>query len=89
MFTDVDYDVECRQLDPGDMLILYTDGVTETQNGEDDYGEERVRQFLQGCSSFGARSLVDACIADLSKFRGQAAATDDITFLAARRSVPN
>src|SRR5277367_3791149 len=30
MFSDVEYGVECIQLDPGDTLILYTDGVTET-----------------------------------------------------------
>jgi len=89
MFTDVEYEVESGQLDPGDTLILYTDGVTETHNGEDDYGEDRVRRFLLDCRGFGARSLVDACISDLSLFRGQAAPTDDITFMAARRCVPD
>jgi sigma-B regulation protein RsbU (phosphoserine phosphatase) len=85
MFTDVEYDVECRQLDPGDALILYTDGLTETHDRDEDYGEERVQQMLRACSDFSARALVDACIADLAAFRGEAAATDDITFLAAHR----
>lgn len=89
MFTGVEYDIECRQLDPGDTLVLYTDGVTETSNQDDDYGEHRVEQVLRRCRESDPRSLVDACIEDLAAFRGQSAPTDDVTFMAARRSVGN
>ena len=87
MFTDVEYEVECRQLDPGDTLILYTDGVTETYNGDDDYGCQRVEEMLRRCFSHDPRSLVDACIADLAAFRGHSSATDDVTLMAVRRSM--
>lgn len=84
MFTDVEYDIECHQLNPGDTLILYTDGVSESWNGDDAYGDQRIEEMLLRCFSSGPRSLVDACIADLADFRGQSAATDDVTFMAAR-----
>jgi len=86
MFTDVEYDVECHQLDPGDTLILYTDGVTETHNGDDDYGDQRMEDMLRRCFEHNPRKLVDACIEDLAAFRGHSSATDDVTLMAVRRS---
>jgi len=85
MFSDVAYGVECIQLDPGDTLILYTDGVTETSNQQDDYGDERVDQLLRRCLDLNPRALVDACVEDLATFRGSAAALDDVTLMAVRR----
>jgi len=87
MFTGVEYEVERLQMDAGDTLVLYTDGVTETHNGEDDdYGCQRVEEILQRCLSHNPRSLIDACLADLAAFRGHSHASDDITLLAARRN---
>jgi sigma-B regulation protein RsbU (phosphoserine phosphatase) len=86
MFSDVEYGVECCQLDPGDTLILYTDGVTETSNQEDDYGDQRVQQMLRHCFDWKPRALVDACIEDLAAFRGSPTATDDVTLMAVRRA---
>jgi sigma-B regulation protein RsbU (phosphoserine phosphatase) len=86
MFSEVEYGVECYQLDPGDTLILYTDGVTETTNQDDDYGEERVEQLLRRCLNLDPRALVDACMDDVAAFRGASPASDDITLMAVRRS---
>jgi phosphoserine phosphatase RsbU/P len=85
MFTEVEYEVESHQLEAGDTLILYTDGVSETHHGDDDYGDERMEQMLRRCFDYDARSLVDACISDLAAFRGRAGAADDVTFMAVRR----
>lgn len=85
MFGDVEYGVECHQLEPGDSLVLYTDGVSETRNPEGDYGDARVEQVVRRSLHHDPRALVDACIADLAAFRGRAAASDDITVLAVRR----
>jgi sigma-B regulation protein RsbU (phosphoserine phosphatase) len=86
MFTGVEYEVERHQLDAGDTLVLYTDGVTETHNGEDDdYGCQRVEEVLRRCFNHNPRSLVDACVADLAAFRGHSTAMDDVTLMAVRR----
>ena len=87
MFSNVEYGVECYQLDPGDILILYTDGVSETSNQQEDYGDEGVAQMLRRCLNLNPRALVDACIEDLARFRGSSAATDDVTLMAVRRAV--
>jgi len=86
MFTDVEYEVESHQMDPGDTLILYTDGVSETRNGDADYGDQRLEQLLRRCFQLNPRSLVDACIEDLTAFRGHSRPADDLTFMAARRN---
>jgi sigma-B regulation protein RsbU (phosphoserine phosphatase) len=89
MFSDVEYEVERHQLDPGDTLVLYTDGVTETQNGaDDDYGCERVEEILQRCFMHNPRALVDCCLEDLATFRGHNNTTDDVTLMAIRRNHP-
>jgi sigma-B regulation protein RsbU (phosphoserine phosphatase) len=89
MFSDVEYDVEHHQLDPGDTLVLYTDGVTETQNSaDDDYGCERVEEILRRCFQHDPRALVDSCLEDLAAFRGDNHATDDLTLMAIRRNPP-
>jgi sigma-B regulation protein RsbU (phosphoserine phosphatase) len=85
MFTEVEYEVERHQLNSGDTLILYTDGVSETRNGDDDYGDGRMEQMLRRCSDFDPRLLVDACMADLAAFRGHSTAADDVTLMAVRR----
>jgi len=86
MFTDVEYEVECHQMERGDTLLLYTDGVSETHNGDDEYGNERVEEILRRCCDHDARSLVAACLADLTEFRGHSNATDDVTLMAVRRT---
>ena len=62
------------------------DGVTETHNGDDDYGDQRMEDMLRRCFDHNPRKLVDACIADLAAFRGHSIATDDVTLMAVRRS---
>jgi sigma-B regulation protein RsbU (phosphoserine phosphatase) len=86
MFTGVEYEVERHQMDPGDTLILYTDGVSETRNGDADYGDQRLEQMLRRCFDLSPRSLVDACIEDLTTFRGHSRPADDLTFMAVRRN---
>jgi len=87
MFTDVEYSVECAQLEPGETLLFYTDGVTETAHRDEEYGQGRLEQLLDNCRSTDLRSLLDCCIEELSQFRGAGQATDDITLMAVRRSV--
>jgi serine phosphatase RsbU (regulator of sigma subunit)/CHASE2 domain-containing sensor protein len=82
---DFPYPLEHRQLSPGDMLLLYTDGVTETENGSQAlYSTARLAQLLSSAPAESARSVVDFVREDVRQFSNGAEQTDDITLLAIR-----
>ena len=70
------------QLDPGDTLYLYTDGVTEATNAQEAlYGEERLFRLLSGDCGTSAQAICAAVKADVDEFAGEAEQFDDITML--------
>ena len=73
-------------LDPGDMLVLYSDGVTEANNGAyDEYGEDRFIDVLKRYREAPATAIVEAVARDLSDFAAGAPQADDITLVVAKR----
>jgi phosphoserine phosphatase RsbU/P len=87
MFSDGGYRSEKFNLDPGDLLLIYTDGVSEARNREDEeYGEERIVEALRRGTSVSAREAVESCFQELAKFVGGAALTDDLTVMAIQRA---
>ena len=77
---------ETFQLQPGDTLLLYTDGVTEAINSESmEYGEERLEALLKASSPSSCLQLIDALKADVKAFEGDEEQSDDITLLAIKR----
>lgn len=78
---------ECRaRLAPGDLLLLYTDGVPETarEDGER-FGDERLaRAFARQLDGRPAWEAVAALGEELARFRGSAAQEDDVTLLVVR-----
>jgi len=68
------------QLAPGDLLVLYTDGVTEAQNPQEAlFGEERLLESAQTNLGRPAQDIRDAIITDIYEFVGDAPQFDDIT----------
>ena len=75
------------QMDEGDSLILYSDGVSESMNGEEAlYGDQRLADVAAAHASEGAAQLVAACLADVKQFRQDAATVDDTTLMVLRRT---
>ena len=73
-------------LAPGDMLLLYTDGVTEAENWEtDQFGMERLEAAVLATLGQPARRIVEEVIARVTTFAGGAPQSDDITCLAVVR----
>lgn len=89
MFCDATYQVQRVRLDPGDLLVLYTDGVTEARNRDEaEYGAERLLARAAGLASrpdAGARSVLAGCLADLARFCAGASPADDVTLMVVRR----
>ena len=73
-------------LEPGDLLMLYTDGVTEGADAAGDmWGEERLLATLRRCSSDACAAIVATVAAEVRTFEGDSGPADDVTLLAARR----
>ncbi|HEV3114787.1 MAG TPA: SpoIIE family protein phosphatase [Candidatus Binataceae bacterium] len=79
------YSVEQRQLAAGEMLLLYTDGVTEAEDRQNSfYGEARLEQVLASAPRTGAHAVVDFVREEVRHFAAGAEQADDITLLAVR-----
>jgi sigma-B regulation protein RsbU (phosphoserine phosphatase) len=71
---------------PGDTLVLYTDGLTEARNRtEEEYGEPRLLALLQRSTHRAPADLVKVLVEDLSAFRSGADVLDDLAILVLRR----
>jgi len=86
---DVAWKQETVQLAPGDVLLLYTDGITESQDlREEFFGEKRLLKTAQANRERSAQDIQDALIAEVLKFAGDAPQFDDITLMVVIRGLP-
>lgn len=73
------------QLDPGTVLFVYTDGLTESTNKKKElYGERRLLETLNRCGSTQPEDILKNVSADAMDFTGSASQFDDITMLCLR-----
>jgi phosphoserine phosphatase RsbU/P len=81
--------VPCEvQLAPGDLVLLYTDGVTDTRRSSGErFGDERLLAVVEDARGGTARDLVEAIVGAIAEFQGDEPAADDVTIVALRRSV--
>lgn len=83
--SDWAYEGQQTQLKPGDMLFLYTDGLSETMNNKGELlGRQRVQQLASEHSQDTAQQLVELMEAEVHRHAGDAEQNDDITLLAIR-----
>jgi sigma-B regulation protein RsbU (phosphoserine phosphatase) len=81
-----DYARQERRLEPGDLVVIYTDGVTEAANpAGEEYGLERLIGLCRGHASEGVASVAEAMQLGLDAFAQGVPFADDRTFLLVRR----
>jgi phosphoserine phosphatase RsbU/P len=74
------------QLNKGDVLYLYTDGINEAMNEDfEEYTYPRLETLLKEIHLKSAKEIVDASVVSVKEFAGKAPQSDDITLLAIRR----
>jgi adenylate cyclase len=79
------YSIEQRQLAPGEMVLAYTDGVTEAQDTSHAlYSSARLTRLLASAPLTTAKAVVDFVLDDVHRFAAGAEQADDITLLAVR-----
>lgn len=81
MFRDSRYYEYYATIEPGQILVLYTDGVTEATNlAGEEYGRDRLVEAVRRCRELPAREMIDVLHRDLMEWTGGRGATDDVTF---------
>ena len=83
LFDGLPYEAHSLDCQAGEMLLLYTDGVTEAMNAAGElYGEKRLEAAANADAGEGPEALVRAVRADVASFAQDAEQSDDITILA-------
>jgi sigma-B regulation protein RsbU (phosphoserine phosphatase) len=73
-------------LEPGDAIILYTDGVTEAFNVEkQEFEEKNLEKTLRSVPGAGSQEIIEAITEDVNDFAGEEPQSDDITVLTLKR----
>ena len=85
-FADATFTEKTSVIEPGDVVLLYTDGLTETRDSDRGfYGEGPVLATLSAAHGRSAEAIRDSLVEDVRAFRGEAEAFDDLTLLVVER----
>jgi sigma-B regulation protein RsbU (phosphoserine phosphatase) len=88
VLPDAPYAAFAAEIEPGDRLLLYTDGVTEAANAKDEeYGEGRVLAWLTAQRAAEDRALIEGLVADVLRFGSPVRPRDDMTAMVVTRHV--
>ena len=84
LFPDADYEDGHIDLQPGDLLVAVTDGVTEARQANgDEFGEERLQAFVRDASGGSPEAIASSLAATLRDWMAGAEQHDDVTFVIA------
>jgi sigma-B regulation protein RsbU (phosphoserine phosphatase) len=85
LIPEAKYSVERATLEPGDTLLLFSDGVTEAADpGDQEFGVSRLRELLAGQHDAPLERLQQAIVEAVERFTGGATQADDFTLLLVR-----
>ena len=82
MFDFASYQARTFRLDKGDILVVYSDGLTDAQNRQEEmFGEERLLTLIRQGAPLGSHTLEQEFLKAISEFTQGMPQTDDITFM--------
>jgi sigma-B regulation protein RsbU (phosphoserine phosphatase) len=82
MFPRADYEEATVDLQPGDVLVAFTDGVPEALNPNDEeFGDERLRELLSRSAHLPADQIAARIVEEVKNWIRDAPQYDDLTFL--------
>jgi sigma-B regulation protein RsbU (phosphoserine phosphatase) len=88
MFPDASYRIGTTQIGPGDVLCLFTDGIVEGRNNDnEEYGDHRLVRQLRKCTGLHAQDILARIYEDVSGFVAGVEARDDLTLVIIKRKV--
>ncbi|MFZ4589759.1 MAG: PP2C family protein-serine/threonine phosphatase, partial [Ignavibacteria bacterium] len=84
--SGIGYDSGKVKLDDKDVLVLYTDGVSEARNtAKDEYSEERIIRVVNKCRKDGSESIQNCLLEDIKVFTKGENQYDDITMIVLKK----
>jgi sigma-B regulation protein RsbU (phosphoserine phosphatase) len=86
MFRDASFNAAHVRLSGGDLLFLFTDGLSEANGDDGEYGVDRLTKLIGGLAVCCAEGVISACLEDLRCFAGTNPGVDDVTLLAIRHA---
>jgi sigma-B regulation protein RsbU (phosphoserine phosphatase) len=88
-FENVKFEKETVQLDPGDVLVIFSDGITEALSAnEDEFGDDRLMSCVQAHRELEPMALLDHILEVVRQFTAGAVQSDDLTGLVLRYTGP-
>jgi sigma-B regulation protein RsbU (phosphoserine phosphatase) len=82
MFAQASYEEARIELRSGDVLMLFSDGVSEAHNpAEEEFGEERLRELLRKVAELPVNEMCTAVMQELKKWMLDAPQHDDLTYV--------
>jgi sigma-B regulation protein RsbU (phosphoserine phosphatase) len=85
LFCDSEYSVTNEKLEKGDSLFLYTDGLTESFRGDEEFGIERVSKFILENHESPVKDLMVDLLAEVKTFADDEKGKDDLTMMTVRK----
>lgn len=86
VFCEESFTISKVRLDPGDTILLYTDGLSEAVDTSGaQYGAERLFDVVRKGYRMPPDGLISLCLKDVNAFRARAPKTDDLTIMVVRR----
>jgi sigma-B regulation protein RsbU (phosphoserine phosphatase) len=83
--NDAKYTQESVQMAPGDLLVLYTDGVTEAENAQLEMFElERLKKVIDASHTLPSKDIIQEILTAVRTFSGDQPQSDDITLMVIR-----
>jgi len=85
LFEHAIFEEEALTLSPGDVIVSFSDGVTEAMNIEgEEFGDDHLVDLVQSYRDKTPEALLEALMADVRTFCGEATQSDDITVVLVR-----
>ena len=83
---NIDYEQCCFTFNPGDLLLIHSDGITEAMDTEEEeFGAERLAKIVESCRQDSATVIIDQVISAVNNYIGDQAQMDDMTVVVVKR----
>jgi phosphoserine phosphatase RsbU/P len=85
-FDFSDWSEQSVTLSSGDLLYVFTDGVTEAERDDEQYGDDRNERLVREYRTHNAREIISHIMDDINEYMGDAPRSDDITMLLIKKA---